>query len=86
MLDDPTRDPMEGTVKVPRDLAFPSQASGEYAEEPGMDMSDYFAARIAASLVVSGKYTPEEIAELSYRTADALCKKRRELHEARGIY
>ena len=52
--------------------AFPNMTN-----QQGMDLRDYFAAKVLAGIVVGGEdFNPEQLAKFCYRMADAMMKAR----------
>ena len=58
--------------------AFPT-GTGVTPYNPGMTLRDYFAAKAMTGLLTAeivGEYSNEHVAEISYRSADAMLKAR----------
>jgi hypothetical protein len=67
------------TIKPSNPKAFPLEyADGDF--QAGMSLRDYFAAKAMQSVMVGEGYrmyhTPEDMAQLSYKMADAMLKQR----------
>lgn len=56
--------------------AFPTQETSQYIGDPGMSLREYYAGAAMQGLLsacdATGEFSPEDIASLSRRMADAL--------------
>lgn len=52
--------------------AFPMQNTND-----GMDLRDYFAARVLEQMVARGNYEPDYVVNIAYRLADAMMIRRK---------